>query len=54
MMPLTGWLAGCFGIKYVFVLSVVGFTAASALCGSATNLTEHVIYRGLQGIAARA
>src|SRR5262249_47222801 len=49
-MPLTGWLAGRFGIKYVFILSVSGFTLASALCGSATNLTELVIYRGLQGI----
>src|SRR5262249_52760000 len=35
-MPLTGWLAGRFGIKYVFILSVGGFTLASALCGSAT------------------
>jgi MFS transporter, DHA2 family, multidrug resistance protein len=50
MMPLTGWLAGRFGIKIVFVLSVAGFTLASALCGSATSLTELVLYRGLQGI----
>jgi DHA2 family multidrug resistance protein len=49
-MPLTGWLAGRFGIKHIFILSVAGFTLASALCGSATNLTELVIYRGLQGI----
>src|SRR5499427_1032169 len=49
-MPLTGWLAGRFGIKQIFILSVTGFTLASALCGSATNLTELVIYRGLQGI----
>ena len=50
MMPLTGWLAGRFGIKIVFVLSVAGFTLASVLCGSATSLTQLVIYRGLQGI----
>jgi MFS transporter, DHA2 family, multidrug resistance protein len=31
VMPLTGWLAGRFGIKYVFILSVAGFTVASAL-----------------------
>jgi DHA2 family multidrug resistance protein len=50
MMPLTGWLAGRFGIKIVFVLSVAGFTLASALCGSATSLTELVLYRTLQGV----
>jgi MFS transporter, DHA2 family, multidrug resistance protein len=50
MMPLTGWLAGRFGIKIVFIISVAGFTVASALCGSATSLGELVLYRGLQGI----
>jgi DHA2 family multidrug resistance protein len=49
MTPLTGWLAGRLGIKYVFLFSVVGFTLASALCGSATSLTQLVIYRLLQG-----
>src|SRR6201993_796227 len=34
MMPLTGWLAGRFGIKYIFLTSVIGFTLASALCGA--------------------
>jgi uncharacterized protein YhaN len=28
MTPLTGWLAGRFGIKYVFLISVAGFTLA--------------------------
>jgi DHA2 family multidrug resistance protein len=50
MIPLTGWLAGRFGIKYIYLVSVAGFTVASALCGSATSLTELVIYRALQGI----
>jgi len=49
MTPLTGWLAGRLGIKYVFLFSVAGFTLASALCGSATSLTQLVIYRLLQG-----
>jgi MFS transporter, DHA2 family, multidrug resistance protein len=49
MTPLTGWLAGRLGIKYVFLTSVAGFTLASALCGSATSLTQLVIYRLLQG-----
>ncbi|MBV9199920.1 MAG: DHA2 family efflux MFS transporter permease subunit [Alphaproteobacteria bacterium] len=49
MTPLTGWLAGRLGIKYIFLFSVAGFTLASALCGSATSLTQLVIYRLLQG-----
>ncbi len=54
MTPLTGWLAGRFGIKYVFFISVVGFTLASALCGIATSLTQLVIYRLLQGVCGAA
>src|SRR5437868_12639796 len=38
MMPLTGWLAARFGVKYLFLASVIGFTLASALCGAATSL----------------
>jgi MFS transporter, DHA2 family, multidrug resistance protein len=51
MMPLTGWLAGRFGIKYIFLASVVSFTIASALCGIATSLGELVVFRALQGLA---
>ena len=51
MMPLTGWLAGRFGIKQIFLISVVGFTLASALCGAATSLYELVFFRALQGVA---
>src|SRR5438132_11584215 len=50
MTPLTGWLAGRFGIKYVFLISVVGFTLASVLCGVATSLCQLVVYRLLQGV----
>ena len=52
MMPLTGWLAGRFGIKYVFLASVASFTVASALCGAATSLTQLVLYRVLQGVCS--
>jgi MFS transporter, DHA2 family, multidrug resistance protein len=54
MTPLTGWLAGRLGIKYVFLVSVVGFTIASALCGAATSLVQLVLYRLLQGICGAA
>ena len=53
-MPLAGWLAGRVGIKYIYLYSVIGFAAASALCGAATGLPELVIFRVLQGIAGAA
>ena len=54
MTPLTGWLADRLGRKTVFLLSVAGFTLASALCGAAQTLTQIVAFRFLQGIAGAA
>src|SRR5271156_4474818 len=54
MTPLTGWLAGRLGIKRVFLVSVIGFTIASALCGAATSLMQIVGYRLLQGVCGAA
>lgn len=48
--PLTGVLAGRLGRKQVFIVSVVGFTIASMLCGASTSLTEIVVFRLLQGV----
>ena len=49
MTPMTGWLAGRFGRKRVFTISIVGFTVASALCGAAVSLEQIVLFRLLQG-----
>ena len=49
MMPPTGFLAGRFGRKRLFVIAVTGFTIASMLCGIADSLEEMVFYRILQG-----
>lgn len=54
MIPLTGWLAGRFGRKKVFLISIIGFTLASALCGIATSLPQIVLFRLLQGISGAA
>src|SRR6202140_3264455 len=35
VIPITGWAARRFGAKNVYVVSLVLFTAGSALCGSA-------------------
>ena len=54
MTPMTGWLAGRFGRKRLFLLSVVGFTIASLLCGAAQTLTQIVVFRLFQGLFGAA
>src|SRR5256885_14783251 len=49
ILPMTGWLASTFGRKRLLMLSVVGFTAASFLCGLAPTLGMLVFFRILQG-----
>ncbi len=49
MTPPTGFLAGRFGLKRLFLVSVSGFTMASMLCGMAQTLTQIVVFRVLQG-----
>jgi DHA2 family multidrug resistance protein len=51
MTPLSGWLAEKIGRKRMFLYSIIGFTAASMLCGVATSLPEIVLFRLLQGFA---
>ena len=54
MTPSTGFLAGRFGMKRLFLASVAGFTVASMLCGIAQSLVEIVLYRVLQGVFGAA
>ena len=49
MTPPTGFLAGRFGIKRLFLVSIAGFTVASMLCGMAQSLDQIVLFRVLQG-----
>jgi DHA2 family multidrug resistance protein len=51
VLPATGWLAGVLGRKRLFLLCAAAFTASSALCGLAPNLTVLLIARVLQGIS---
>jgi len=53
-LPLTGWLCGHWGRRKVFMVSVIGFTIASALCGLATSLVGIVAARLLQGVFGAA
>ena len=54
MTPLSGWLAGQIGRKRVFLVSVVGFTIASGLCGLAQSLPQIVLARMFQGLFGAA
>jgi MFS transporter, DHA2 family, multidrug resistance protein len=54
MTPATGFLAGRFGLKNVFLVSVAGFTVASMLCGMAQSLVEIVLFRVTQGLFGAA
>jgi DHA2 family multidrug resistance protein len=49
MTPPTGFLAGKFGIKRLFLVSIGGFTLASMLCGMAQSLDQIVLFRVMQG-----
>src|SRR5580692_7331360 len=53
-IPLTGWLAGQFGRRKVFLISIFVFTVASALCGLAESLPQIVLFRFLQGVGGAA
>lgn len=52
--PLTGWLATSFGTKRIFVVSIIGFTISSAMCGIAGSIYQIVLYRLLQGVCGAA
>src|ERR1700704_4585814 len=49
VIPVTGWAARRFGAKRVYLVSLVLFTAGSALCGLATSASELIVFRVLQG-----
>jgi EmrB/QacA subfamily drug resistance transporter len=49
-IPASGWLGDRFGAKRILLGAIAVFTAASALCGTASSLAELVTYRVLQGV----
>ncbi|MGH7931746.1 MAG: DHA2 family efflux MFS transporter permease subunit [Candidatus Binataceae bacterium] len=54
MIPTTGWIAGQFGRKRYFIISITTFVISSAMCGAAQSLNQMVAFRFLQGIAGAA
>ena len=54
VMPLNGWLTAMFGRKRFYAACIALFTVTSFLCGTATTVTQLIIYRILQGIGGGA
>jgi len=50
ILPIAGKLGDMFGRKPFMLAGMVGFVAASALCGLAQNMAWLVIFRGIQGL----
>jgi DHA2 family multidrug resistance protein len=51
ILPISGWLSIRLGRRNYFLLSILVFTIASALCGMATSLNMLIFSRILQGLA---
>ena len=49
MIPLSGMLARILSTRVLFTIAAAGFTGASALCATATNIDQMIVYRALQG-----
>ncbi len=49
LVPVAGKLGDMFGRKPFLLVGMIGFIAASALCGISQNMVELVLFRGLQG-----
>jgi EmrB/QacA subfamily drug resistance transporter len=50
VIPVTGWAARRFGPRRLYLLSLVLFSAGSALCGFAGSTTQLIVFRVVQGI----
>ena len=49
MIPLSGFLGRMLSTRVLFTISAAGFTAASALCATATSIDQMIVYRAIQG-----
>ena len=47
-IPLAGWISNRFGRRRSMIWGIVGFCAATVMCGLSTSLNELVIWRVLQ------
>jgi len=47
--PMTGWLVGRLGERPLLLWAIIGFTASTFLCATATSLETLLLYRVAQG-----
>jgi EmrB/QacA subfamily drug resistance transporter len=50
VIPISGKLGDLFGRKPFLIAGMVGFVAASALCGVAQDMTQLILFRIVQGL----
>ncbi|HEY3193786.1 MAG TPA: MDR family MFS transporter [Candidatus Dormibacteraeota bacterium] len=50
MTPIAGKLGDLFGRKPFLLAGMIGFVLASALCGLSQDMTQLIVFRGIQGI----
>src|SRR5438128_429746 len=50
MTPIAGKLGDLFGRKPFLLAGMIGFVAASALCGLSQDMTQLIVFRGIQGV----
>jgi EmrB/QacA subfamily drug resistance transporter len=50
MTPIAGKLGDLFGRKPFLLVGMIGFVVASAFCGIAQDMTQLIVFRGIQGI----
>src|SRR5437660_11606042 len=51
-VPVYGRLGDVHGRRPLMLIAIVLFLVGSALCGFAQNMTELVVFRGIQGLGA--
>ena len=54
VVPIAGKLGDLFGRKPFIIVGMIGFVAASALCGLSQDMNQLIVFRGIQGLGAGA
>src|SRR6516165_12658864 len=53
VIPLSAWLSCVMSTRWLLAASAAGFTLASVLCGSASDMRAMIVFRGATGLLRR-